>query len=294
MNRKLLYEHVDVFSEKAYQGNQLAVFRTPGKLTPKGMLLIAREMNFSETVFIFPSKLEDTDAKIRIFTPAKEIPFAGHPVLGAAYVLQRHKKGAKPSVLTLELESGRVKIDIKKKGNLLLFSMHQPIPEYGIALQNRGQVARGVGLKMYEVMGGGVVSNGLSFLMVEVEGTEMVSRARLNFEQASNVISRHDVCGIYLFAREDGKKQHIHARFFAPGLSVWEDPATGSAAGAMGGYLARLLKFPRDLSLNVRQGIEMGRPSAIRVDVRCDRGMVETVNVTGSVALVGEGTVKVP
>jgi len=108
------------------------------------------------------------------------------------------------------------------------------------------------------------------------------------------VISRHDVCGIYLFARGDGKKQYIHARFFAPGLSVWEDPATGSAAGAMGGYLARLMKFPSNLSLSVRQGIEMGRPSSIRVDVHCNRGMVESVNVTGAVVLVGEGTVQVP
>lgn len=294
MSRKLSFEHVDVFSNKAFQGNQLAVFRTPGRLSPQRMLSIAREINFSETVFIFPSKLEEADAKIRIFTPSEELPFAGHPVLGAAYVILRHKKGRKPAELVLELKSGIIKVDIIKKGNSKLFSMNQPIPKYGTAVQNRGQVARGLGLKRHEVLGGGVVSNGLSFLMIEVDGEEVVSRAKLNLEQASNVISRHGVCGVYLFARINEGEGNIRARFFAPGLSVWEDPATGSAAGAMGGYLARLLKFPDKLSFKVRQGIEMGRPSEIKVFVRCDRGMVESVSVRGAVAHVGKGTLQVP
>ncbi|HMA75760.1 MAG TPA: PhzF family phenazine biosynthesis protein [Candidatus Krumholzibacteriaceae bacterium] len=294
MSRKLSFEHVDVFSKKPFRGNQLAVFRNPGRLSPQRMLSIAREINFSETVFIFPSKLEDADAKVRIFTPSEELPFAGHPVLGAADVILRHRKGRKPSELVLELRSGMIKVDIIKKGNSKLFSMNQPVPEFGTAVQNRGQVARGLGLKRYEILGGGVVSNGLSFLMIEVEGEEIVSRAKLNLEQASNVISRHGVCGIYLFARINEGGENIRARFFAPGLSVWEDPATGSAAGAMGGYLARLLKFPNKLSLKVRQGIEMGRPSEIKVFVRCERGMVKSVSVTGSVVLVGKGTLQVP
>jgi len=259
------------------------------------MLSIAREINFSETVFLFPPKSKEAEAGMRIFTPAREIPFAGHPVIGAAYVVIKHLKGKKPSEIELELKSRMVKVEIEKKGKSYNFAMHQPSPRYGSALQNRGQIAKAVGIKKYEITGGGVVSNGMYFLMVEAEDEEVVKRARLNAEQASMVISRHGVSGIYLFARVEGKrKKNIHSRFFAPTLSVMEDPATGSAAGALGGYLARILKFPKTLQLKIEQGVEMGRPSLIRVYVDCDAGRVRKVRVSGSVVSAGEGYILIP
>ncbi|MBD3180236.1 MAG: PhzF family phenazine biosynthesis isomerase [Candidatus Latescibacteria bacterium] len=294
MAKTISFEHVDVFTSRPFRGNQLAVFRNAGSLTGKKMQLLAREMNFSESVFLFPSSHRDVDKKLRIFTPAEEIPFAGHPVLGASYVILRHKKGRKPSSINLELSSGLIRTDIKKTDSTYRISMYQPIPEFGSALQNRGQVAKAFGLGRMELTGGGVVSNGLSFLIVEAENEESVKNAKLNTEKALNIAERYNVCGIYLFSRVEKKKVDIHARFFAPALSVTEDAATGSASGAMGGYMARILKFPRQLKLQIEQGVEMKRRSSIRVDVGCDRGLLESVKVTGTVSHVGEGSIRVP
>jgi trans-2,3-dihydro-3-hydroxyanthranilate isomerase len=294
MAKTVSFEHVDVFTSRAFRGNQLAVFRNAGKLTTKQMQLIAREMNFSESVFLASSSHRDVAKKLRIFTPSEEIPFAGHPVLGAAFVIIKHKKGKKPANLNLELSSGIIRTDIKKTDSTYRISMYQPVPDFGSALQNRGQVAKAFGLGRVELTGGGVVSNGLSFLVVEAENEESVKNAKLNTEKALNIASRYGVCGIYLFSRVEKKKVDIHARFFAPALSVTEDPATGSAAGALGGYLARILKFPRNLKLMIEQGVELKRRSSIRVDVSCDRGLVEQVKVTGTVADVGKGRISVP
>jgi trans-2,3-dihydro-3-hydroxyanthranilate isomerase len=295
MSRKLVYEHVDVFTTKPFGGNQLAVFEKPGKLKKAQMQLIAREINFSETTFIFPPKDKDAAAKVRIFTPAEEIPFAGHPVLGTAFVILSNKKGKKPSGLELELDSGIISVEVIKSNKTeTRLSMNQPVPKFGSALQNRGQAARAVGIKNFDLLGGGVISNGLDFMIMEARDSEVISQANLNIEEAVNVMTRHKVIGIYLFARTENPKVNIHARFFAPTLSVMEDPATGSAAGALGGYLARILKFPAELKLMISQGKEMGRPSLIQTDVHCDRGMVQKVNVAGSIVRVGEGTISMP
>jgi trans-2,3-dihydro-3-hydroxyanthranilate isomerase len=294
MSRKLSYEHVDVFTDKPYSGNQLAVFHTPGKLTKPQMQNIACEMNYSETTFVYPSRASGVDARVRIFTPADEVPFAGHPTLGTAYVIHKRTKGKKPSTMTLELNAGLIEVEVsgtQKSG--YTFTMSQPLPEFGTALQNRGQAARAVGIGPFEVVGGGVVSNGLDFLIVEARDSEIVSRARLNMQEAMNVAERHKVIGIYLFSRVESRRVNIHARFFAPVVGVYEDPATGSAAGALGAYLARILKFPPELKLNIEQGREMGRRSHLRAHVKCDRGLVQSVNVSGKVVSVGEGSVRV-
>lgn len=295
MSRNLTFEHVDVFTTKPFGGNQLAVFENPGKLTKAKMQLIAREMNFSETTFIFPSKEKDVDARVRIFTPADEIPFAGHPVLGTAFVILGSRKGKKADKLVLELDAGRIEVEVVKSTKTeTKLSMTQPVPKFGSALQNRGQAARAVGIKNFDLLGGGVVSNGMDFLIMEARDTEVVAGAHLNMEEAVNVTSRHKVAGIYLFARLESGKTNVHARFFAPVLSIAEDPATGSAAGALGGYLSRILKFPSELKLVIKQGKEMGRPSLLQADVHCDRGMVQKVQVSGSVVRVGEGSICTP
>lgn len=292
MSRKYMYEQVDVFTNKPFGGNQLAVFPSPGKLVKRHMQLIARELNYSETTYVFPSKKEGVDAKVRIFTPADEIPFAGHPAIGTAYVLFSQRKGKRPEKIVLELGVGEITVDIEYSGrNIKRLSMHQPVPRFGSALQNRGQAARALGMERFDILGGGVVSNGLDFLIVESLHDEAVTKARLNLEEASIVISRHRVSGIYLFSRQEGKRLHIHSRFFAPTLGVPEDPATGSAAGALGGYLARILKFPSELKLSIDQGAEVQRPSKIDVDVRCERGMVFSVIVSGQVVPIGDGTI---
>ncbi|MDD3642949.1 MAG: PhzF family phenazine biosynthesis protein [Candidatus Krumholzibacteria bacterium] len=294
MSRKLVYEHVDVFTEKPFGGNQLAVFHSPGSLNRNQMQLIAREMNFSETTFVFPSRAQGVDAKVRIFTPGEEVPFAGHPVIGTAYVIYRRTKGKKPDSIVLELGSGPVLVEVDKvTSSWIRFVMNQPLPVFGSALQNRQEAARAVGIKPFDVVGGGVVSNGLDFIIVEARDSAVVTGAALNMEEAASVCARHKVIGIYLFSRVEGKKIAVHARFFAPAVAVMEDPATGSAAGALGGYLARILKFPQKVELKIEQGTEIARKSQLIVEVGCDRGLVQSVRVCGSVVPVGEGIIRI-
>lgn len=189
MNRKLVYEHVDVFTSKPFGGNQLAVFTDPGRLSKAQMQLIAREINFSETTFVFPSKEKGVDADVRIFTPAEELPFAGHPTIGTAYVLIKNSKGKKPASLVLGLESGRIEVNVVKSNKTeTRLTMNQPVPQFGSALQNRGQAARAVGIKGHDLMGGGVVSNGLDFMIIEAAGSDVVRQASLNMEEAVSVM----------------------------------------------------------------------------------------------------------
>lgn len=294
MPRELKYDHIDVFTDKPLGGNQLAVFHKPGQVSPAQMQAIAREMNFSETTFVFPSKAEGASARVRIFTPAEEIPFAGHPVIGTTFVIASRSK-KKLERLVLELGVGNINVDIEYRGaKVVSLTMHQPLPVFGSALQNREQAARALGVTVDEILGGGVVSNGLDFLIIELTSLQAVQNARCNIEDAVKVIKRHNVHAIYIFARLTGKGPNVHARLFAPTLSVVEDPATGSAAGALGGYLARILKFPMKLHLIIEQGLEMQRPSLISVDVNSERGTIEEVTVSGRVVPVGEGVIRLP
>ncbi len=294
MSKKVSFEILDVFTNKPFRGNQLAVFPAPRGLTKNRMQNIAREINFSETTFILPAKDKEADAQVRIFTPSEEIPFAGHPSIGTAFVIASGKSGRKkgPPQVVLQLGVGLVPVDISYTGKKIKsLTMHQPVPRFGSALQNRGQAARALGIRIVDVLGGGVVSNGMDFLIVEAISSEAVGGATLNLDEVVRIIKRHNVKALSLFARLNETGTSIHTRCFAPTLDVIEDPATGSAAGALGGYLARILKFPRRLKLKVQQGAEIGRPSSIGVDVHCDRGMIQGVAVSGSVVRVGEGTI---
>jgi len=294
MPKELKYDHVDVFTDKPLGGNQLAVFHTPRQLTPNQMLAVAREINFSETTFVFPAKTEGVHARVRIFTPTAEIPFAGHPVIGTAFVVATRSK-KKLEKLSFELGVGVIAVDIERRGKKIQsLTMHQPLPAFGSALQNREQAARALGLTADDILGGGVVSNGLDFLIVEATTLQAVQNARCNIEDALKVIKRHNVHAIYIFARLQGRGPNVHARLFTPTSTVVEDPATGSAAGALGGYLARILKFPMKLHLQTEQGIEVQRPSLISVDVNSERGTIEEVTVTGKVVPVGEGVIRLP
>jgi trans-2,3-dihydro-3-hydroxyanthranilate isomerase len=292
MPKELKYDHVDVFTDKPLGGNQLAVFHSPGHLSANQMLSLAREINFSETTFVYPAKA-GANARVRIFTPTEEIPFAGHPVIGTAFVIASRSR-KKLERVSLELGVGLIDVDIQYKGKKIQgLAMHQPLPVFGSALQNREQAARAFGVTIDDILGGGVVSNGLDFLIVEATTLQAVQSARCNSEDAVKVIKRHNVHAIYIFARLQGRGPNVHARLFTPNSNVVEDPATGSAAGALGGYLARILKFPMKLHLVVEQGIEIRRPSLITVDVNSERGTIEGVTVTGKVVAVGEGMLRV-
>jgi len=296
MGKKLKFRHVDVFAEKPFGGNQLAVFLEAKGLKKQQMQSIAREMNFSETTFLLPAKGKDLHAHIRIFTPFEEIPFAGHPVIGSAFVLceqMNKKRKNKVKELFLGVGSGKVRVGVEYPGGKKpYFTMYQPIPKFGVALQDRGQAASAVTLDKNDVVGGGVVSNGLSFLIVEVISNDSVKRAQLNIDIAKRVIKRYGVSGIYLFSRYERGRFDIHSRFFAPTLGVYEDPATGSASGAVGAYLSRILKFPMELKIRIEQGVEIARPSEIDVYVRCERGVISEVSVSGHVIPVAEGVIE--
>ena len=176
------------------------------------------------------TRIAGADAKVRIFTPAEELPFAGHPTLGTAYVIaSRSRKKLKS--LVLDLGVGKINVDIDWRGaKMHSLTMHQPLPVFGSALQNREQAARALGVSVDEILGGGVVSNGLDFLIVEATSLATVANARCNIEDAVRVIKRHNVHAIYVFVRLEGKGPNVHARFFAPTLAVVEDADTGRYA----------------------------------------------------------------
>lgn len=296
MGKIFKYRLVDVFAAKPMCGNQLAVFYDAKGLQKMKMQSIARELNLSETTFITPSKEKEIDAKVRIFTPFEELQFAGHPVLGSAYVIAEIlKKRKRRKVKSLNIGVGSLSIEVSldygsKKGCYV--TMIQPIPKFGVAIQDRGQAASAFGLDKDDIVGGGVVSNVLRFLIVEISDIERLKGAQLNLVEAKRVIERYKAEGIYLFCRYEKGRFDVRSRFFAPTLGVIEDPATGSAAGALGGYLSRIMKFPMELKIKIEQGVEISRPSEIDVYVACDRGNISKVLVSGNVIPVGSGEIQ--
>lgn len=285
---------VDVFTETRFGGNQLAVFLDAVGLTDEQMQAIAREMNLSETTLVLPATDPSADARVRIFTPGRELPFAGHPVVGTSFVLARQRG---KTDLRLELGIGTIGVQANAgDGFVGGATMEQPIPTFEPAPNaDPGVLAGLLGLDASDVVGempAEIGSAGNPFLYVRLRSLDAVRRARGVAEAMDRYFAGHHHAAIYLFCMEtETPKATAHARMFslALGTSVREDPATGSAAGPAGGYLLRHgLAEPGTLILE--QGYEMLRPSQIEVGLMMTDGMLIRVTVGGGVVYVGEGT----
>jgi trans-2,3-dihydro-3-hydroxyanthranilate isomerase len=275
------YVVADVFTDTPLEGNQLGVFPDAGDYSAEHMQRLAREMNFSETIFVLPAEGEG-DARVRIFTPRHELPFAGHPVLGCAFVL-----GETLGRDTVKLETGLGVIPIaleRKAGRIIFGRMQQAIPDWRPyereqeLLTALGVERSGLPVEAYP--------NGPFHVYVELESEEAVASLRPDFA----ALAALGEIAVNCFA---GAGRSWKTRMFAPAGGAFEDPATGSAAGPLAIHLARHSRIAFGDQIEIRQGAEIGRPSVLYARAEGSRERVERVEVGGSAVVVARGGFRV-
>ena len=293
----------DVFTDAMFGGNQLAVLPDARGLTAGQMLAITREFNYSESTFVLPPERGGT-RRVRIFTPGAEVPFAGHPTVGTAHVLAAVGEipldGAETRIV-LEEGVGDVPVVIRAEGGRPRFAQLSvaKLPEHTPLDLPADALADVLSLAPDDLVGGPfapeTVSCGLPFLFVAVKSRDAVRRARIRMDTWDRTLRGTPASEVMVFAMDpEARDADVRARVFVPGLNVPEDPATGSACAALGGYLAA--RTPRDgatLRWVVEQGVEMGRPSRIEIEVDKRGGRPTAVRVGGGSVLVSEGTLHV-
>ena len=276
----LPYDIVDVFTDKAFGGNPLAVVHDAEHLTGTQMQVLAREFNLSETVFVLPPRHSDATYRVRIFSPAREVPFAGHPSIGAAVTLLRRGR-VRPGEVVMECPAGLRALRVEPSGRAVLDG---GAPVVGAAADASALLAA-VGLSAGDLTGlqPRTVECGLSFPYLAVSASGV---ARAHCPPPGTV----DVVAVLHW---DAADRTAHARVFLPGYGVAEDAASGSAALGLGAWLVdgRLLPADGTSGYVVRQGAEIGRPSTLECTVAAARGVVSAVTVGGRVAPVATGSI---
>ncbi|HEX2719283.1 MAG TPA: PhzF family phenazine biosynthesis protein [Gemmatimonadaceae bacterium] len=302
--RRYRYLTADVFTDTPFGGNQLAVLPDARGLDDGAMANLAREFNFSESVFVFPPENGGT-RKVRIWTPGGELPFAGHPTVGTAHVLAAigdiDLEGDETRIV-LEEGVGPVPVTIRARDGKPVFAQLSvaKLPEVGPPVPTRETLADMLSLDAKDLLGGQwapqAISCGFPFLFVPVKDRAALKRSRLRLDQWERTLANAWASMIFLFSRDPEREgSDIRARMYGPSINVIEDPATGSACAGLGGYLAaRDSRQQGTLRWVVEQGFEMGRPSIIEVEVDKDGGKVTAVRVGGSTVMMGEGTIGVP
>lgn len=291
------YLHYDVFTAAPLLGNQLAVFPDARGLTAGQMQAIAREINFSETTFVFPPERSDTDVRMRIFTPAVEMPMAGHPTVGSTFALA-HVGAIEPARrrFVFGLNVGPTPVDLVWDNGRLQFAwMTQQPPSFGAPVADRDAVARAIGLHESDLAAGlpiQEVTCGVPYLLVPLRDRETVDRAvppSANFE-LRGLPRAHPA--LLVFAHDIRlKPDSTYSRMFAPAVGVVEDPATGSAAGPLGCYLVqhRLVSGDAARRMVNTQGVKMGRESRIHMAITGVPDAITDVKIGGEAVLVARG-----
>jgi trans-2,3-dihydro-3-hydroxyanthranilate isomerase len=303
---RLPFHTLDVFTGQTFGGNPLGVFPDTTHLPTALMQRIAGEMNLSETVFLGPPETARGSARVRIFTPKVEIPFAGHPTVGTAIFLAgRLPRSAVVSgraQLVLEENIGHVPVEVRFENHAPVFAQltTAQLPEHRPSPHTPSELATMIGLDTSDVCPEGLpaqqVSCGLPYYIVPVRSLDAVRRAALDSGVWKRLLEgtwAHHVYVLCLDAESD--VADVHVRMFAPGSGVPEDPATGSAAAALGGYLAALDGTPTGtLRWVAEQGIEMGRPSLLHVEADRAGGATTAIRVGGQAVTVSEGVMTIP
>ncbi len=275
---------VDVFTERPFAGNQLCVVpEPPPELTDNQMQVLAHEIGFSETTFV--TEAGDDSYTMRIFTPTQELPFAGHPTLGTAFTMVAEGRVKSPVVQTTKAGDVPVEIDVEAGSGW----MRQLAPEFGPEFDDRELLARACGISVDDLhpdLPAQVISTGLAPLLIPIRDETALRRAERDDRGCREAAERAGAACLYLFVtRGDGD---VMARMFDPSMGIGEDPASGSAAGPLGAYLAARGLAGMLGRTVVAQGEMVGRPSFLDVDVQRD-GNSWTVRVGGGVRIVGEG-----
>jgi trans-2,3-dihydro-3-hydroxyanthranilate isomerase len=305
------FVQLDVFTDKPFSGNPLAVFPEAEGISDEVMLQIAREMNLSETVFVLPSKKNDVLRHLRIFTPTREIPFAGHPVVGTWNALAREgivpvpEGGTGRTQIQHEVGIGVLPVEIEfKDGQPVQVVMTQggfATPAEIDDQHEQAELARALGRlreDLDETLPIQVISTGLPCLAVPMRSLADVRDCRVNSQLLGDIYTRRGASGALVFTRETLEigNSRAHARFFAPADNIPEDPATGSACGALGAYLVHhgaLSMLPEDgrFRFVIEQGDFIKRTSRISLDVKGNTRAVEEVRVGGASVVVAKGEV---
>jgi trans-2,3-dihydro-3-hydroxyanthranilate isomerase len=281
---------VDVFAEEKYSGNQLAVVVSRNKLNGEEMQIIAKEMNYSETTFI--TSVENYD--VRIFTPEVELPFAGHPTIGTAYIFQQEFMKEKAKTMSLNLKIGNIAILFKYKGEILSETwMEHKEPTFGgffapeilagiLSIDENDIDGR---FKIQEV------STGIPALIVPLKSLDAIKKVRINHEKHLKLIQNTQAKTILVFCPETyNKKNDLNVRYFADYYGVPEDPATGSANGCLAAYLVKYSYFGKNrIDIRVEQGYEIGRKSLLLLKAEEKAGKFY-ITVGGKVILIAKGT----
>ena len=277
---------LDVFCDRPFAGNQLCVVpEVPEDLDDDGMQTLAREIGFSETTFVTEAGGERSDRySMRIFTPDQELPFAGHPTLGTAYLLVSEARVTSPAIQTTGVGEVEVEIDLEEGSG----RMRQRPPVFGNEVHDAAALARAAGLEpedLHPELPAQVVSTGLPPLLAPVRDLETLRRAERDGRATREACARAGAECLYLFAITPSG---VTARMFDPGAGIGEDPATGSAAGPLGAYLARRGVAGMPGRVTVAQGEQVGRPSFLHVEASPEEDSY-AVHVGGGVRIVGDG-----
>jgi trans-2,3-dihydro-3-hydroxyanthranilate isomerase len=303
--RRLRFVQLDVFTSKPFGGNQLAVFEDAQALSDAEMQSIAREMNFSESTFITPASDPKALCRVRIFTPATELPFAGHPVVGTTWALAY--LGSIPgggSPVYLELGVGTLPVEILYEERKPSFVwMHQPVPKFEPWAGDRDTLASALGLAPNAFEGDLIVEHGTAggggFIYVPLQSLEAVGKAQPGPGLAAAMATTTANVGVFVFTLEKpATGADAHGRMFGAAMGIAEDAATGSAAGPLGVYLLRHGKKrpdgERETRIRLEQGVEMGRPSRIEIAITGTAEEIEDVRVGGESVVMAEGEFYLP
>lgn len=291
--KKLTFYIVDVFAEEKYAGNQLAVVRDTKTLSVSEMQRIAKEMHYSETTFILSDEKRDGGYDVRVFTPEKELPFAGHPTLGTAYVIQQEIVKKPIETIVLNLKVGQIRTTFSYSGesaDVLWMKQLQPI--FGKTF-DAGLISQVLNLDVKEIdkrFPVQDVSTGVPCIIVPLKTLDALKRARIAKDKYFELVKDTQAKAILIFCPETYNNENdLNVRVFADYYGVPEDPATGSANGCLAGYLVKHRYFGKDrINIRVEQGYEIGRPSLLLLKAKSREGKID-VYVGGKVVMVAKG-----
>jgi trans-2,3-dihydro-3-hydroxyanthranilate isomerase len=301
---RLSFSTLDVFTDRRFGGNPLAVVQGAGGLTDDQMQAIAREFNLSETVFVLPAENPAHSARLRIFTPVKELPFAGHPTVGTAALLAENKFGQgrdADALIVLEEGIGTLRVGVRLRADQTPFAEFDApkvpveagtLPPVDVLAAGLGLIPSEIGFENHKPV---CYAVGNAFAFVPIASREAIARARVNGSHWAPAFSQQGLVGAYLYTRQcEHTTSSFHVRMFAPDAGVPEDPATGSAAVCFAGVIARFDRLPHGTHRRtIEQGFEMLRPSLVSLVLTIDGQGLEGVRIGGHSVRVSEGTIEV-
>ena len=288
--KNLEFYILDVFAESKYAGNQLAVFRNAGDLKTDEMQIIALEMNYSETTFILSEDKREGGYDVRIFTPAEEIPFAGHPTLGTAYIIRNEMETVKSDEIKLNLKAGQIPVSFGSDGEVIWMRQNPAVFRHVL---NHDRVAECLNLHTEDLDSRfpvQEVSTGTPFIIAPLKSLQAIKRAHINLSKFMSMVDELEGRAILLFCPETyNENNDLNVRMFADYYGVPEDPATGSANGCLAGYLVKYDYFDsEEIDIRVEQGYEIKRPSLLYLRSAYKDSEIR-VEVGGKVILVAKG-----